>query len=44
MEKKNYSAYGSYGLNKIDAPKPKSTDTPKSAKITGKGDLRGGKK
>ncbi len=43
MKKNNYSPYGTYSLNKIDAPKGKVKD-PKSAKIVGKSDLRGGKR
>lgn len=43
MEKKNYSAYGSYGFEKIKAPKPKKSEQ-KGSVITGKSDLRGGKK
>ncbi len=35
--------YRTVGLGKITAPTPK-TDEPKSVRITGKGDLRGGKK
>ena len=44
MEKNNYSAYGSFGFEKIKAPKPKSNNEPKSTKTVGKDDLRGGKK
>lgn len=40
MKEKNYSPYASFGLQKIDAPKAKSKNEPKSTKITGKGDLR----
>jgi len=40
MKDKKYSPYGSFGLEKINAPKPKTNSSPKSTKITGKGDLR----
>jgi len=40
MKDKNYSPYASFGLGKIDAPKPKRKDSPKSTVIKGKGDLR----
>jgi hypothetical protein len=45
MKEKNYSPYGTFSLEKINAPKPKQKAAPKSTKITGKGDLRakGGK-
>ncbi len=45
MKEKTYSPYGTFSTEKISAPKPKAKDAPKSAKITGKGDLRsrGGK-
>ncbi len=43
MKNKNYSPYGTYSLNKIDAPKPK-TAGPKASKTVGKDDLRGGKR
>ena len=40
MKEKNYSPYGTFSLNKINAPKPKDKNVPKSTKKTGKGDLR----
>ena len=44
MKKNNNSPYGTYDLNKIDAPKNTGKNQPKAEKISGKGDLRGGKK
>lgn len=44
MEKNNYSAYGSFGFEKINSPKPKKNGEPKANKTVGKSDLRGGKK
>ena len=44
MKNKTTSPYGTYNLEKIDAPKKQSDKSTKSAKISGKGDLRGGKK
>ena len=43
MNKKNTNPYGTYSLNKIDAPK-KEKDTPRATRISSNGDLRGGKK
>lgn len=45
MKEKNYSPYGTFSLEKINAPKKQDKNPPKSTKITGKGDLRskGGK-
>ena len=43
MEKKNYSAYGTYGFEKIKAPKAKKSEQ-KCSVISSKSDLRGGKK
>ena len=40
MKEKNYSPYGTFSTDKINAPKPKAKGAPKSVKITGKGDLR----
>lgn len=40
MKEKNYSPYGTFSTDKINAPKPKAKSAPKSVKITGKGDLR----
>lgn len=40
MKEKNYSPYGSFSFDKINAPKGKEKNPPKSNKITGKGDLR----
>ena len=40
MKDKNYSPYGTLSFEKIDSPKPKKKDEPKSTKIVGKGDLR----
>ena len=44
MKNKNYSPYGTYSPVKIDAPKSKKQSDPKAEKITGRGDLRGGRK
>ena len=35
--------YRTYGISKITAPNSISTSEPKGSKITGKGDLRGGR-
>ena len=43
MEKNTSSAYRTYGFEKIKAPNPKKNEQ-KSSVITGKSDLRGGKK
>lgn len=40
MKEKNYSPYGSFGLEKINAPKGKPAGEPRSTKIEGDGDLR----
>ena len=40
MKEKTYSPYGTFSTEKINAPKPKTKNSPKSDKITGKGDLR----
>jgi len=40
MKENNYSPYGTFSAQKINAPKPKSDRAPKVDKITGKGDLR----
>lgn len=40
MKERNYSPYGTFSAEKITAPKPKAKNTPKSDKISGKGDLR----
>ena len=37
------AVYRSYGFGKIVAPTPTQKSEPKGSKITGKGDLRGGK-
>ena len=44
MKNKNTSPYRTYNLEKINAPKPQSQTKVKASKISGKGDLRGGKK
>ena len=47
MKKKEYSAYATFTLNKIDAPKGKDKNAPKASviKTAGAKDLRvGGKK
>ena len=40
MKEKSYSPYATFSPGKINAPKGKVKDSPKSTKITGKGDLR----
>ena len=40
MKDKNYSPYGTFSFDKINAPKKNAKNEPKSSKITGKGDLR----
>ena len=40
MKEKNYSPYATWGLEKVNSPKPKKKGEPKGPKITGKGDLR----
>ena len=40
MKENNYSPYGTFSAQKINAPKPKSNKAQKADKITGKGDLR----
>ena len=44
MKNKTTSPYGTYSLEKVDAPKKDRAKSPKATNITGKGDLRGGKK
>ena len=44
MKNKTTSPYRTYDLEKINAPKSPSQTKVKSSKISGKGDLRGGKK
>ncbi len=36
----NYSPYGTFSCEKINAPKPKEKNLPKSARKVGSGDLR----
>ncbi|MBQ7333525.1 MAG: hypothetical protein IJW38_04165 [Clostridia bacterium] len=40
MKEKTYSPYGTFSMEKINAPRPKAKPEPKCTKITGKGDLR----
>lgn len=40
MKEKNYSPYGTFSINKINAPKGKQKGEPKASKTVGKGDLR----
>ncbi len=40
MKNNNYSAYGTFTSEKINAPKGKPKCQPKVTKITGKSDLR----
>ena len=40
MKENKYSPYATYGLDKVNSPKPKQKGEPKSTKTTGKGDLR----
>lgn len=44
MKNKTTSPYGTYSLEKVNAPKKERTKSPAAIKISGKGDLRGGKK
>lgn len=44
MKNKNYSDYGTYNLNKVDAPRKNKKGEPKASKISGGGDLRTGNK
>ena len=43
MNKKE-NPYGSFGYEKINAPKNTNKNQPRTTKTVGKGDLRGGKK
>ena len=40
MKEKNYSPYGTFSCNKINAPKGRPQSEQKGAKTVGKGDLR----
>lgn len=40
MKEKNYSPYGTFGLDKINAPKSDKKSEPKATKTTTNGDLR----
>jgi len=44
MKNKNCSPYGTYSLNKIQAPKSSKKCEPSAKRTVGKDDLRGGKK
>ena len=44
MNKTNYSPYGTFSYEKVDAPKKSKSAEPKGTKISSDGDLRGGKK
>ena len=44
MNKNNYSPYGTFSLEKIDAPKKTAKSDPRAKKTSGAADIRGGKK
>lgn len=44
MKKNDYSPYGTFSYEKVEAPRKSKCAEPKGSKISSENDLRGGKK